>query len=364
MLSLDVLRGLAMVGVVAVHTLRPRAGGLPLVPWALIANGARGVQLFFVVSVVLALRSLERRAAAGDTSATRYWFRRWLRLAPLFYLALAAWLVRYAVVPRGWRPSAPPIDVPNVVAHLAFLHALSPWWINSIMGIEWALGILALFYLAAPWLARLGRSPGLATAAFALTAVVGVGATLALDRTDPIGNAYLWHDFLGISPLAQAPVLMAGVVAFACDRAVRGMPRGRIARLSAFGGGVVVAGLMATGLVPVPKVVLVLLFGVAFAAVAFAVMGLPSPGGLVATAAAWLGKRTYGVYLFHLFVLAALVWAVPRLTGLPDTLALRFALLPLVLLSSGLVAEALERVVERPVVAWAERGGGKARRAG
>jgi peptidoglycan/LPS O-acetylase OafA/YrhL len=234
--------------------------------------------------------------------------------------------------------------------------ALSPYWINNLMGIEWALGVLALFYAAVPWLSRVVRSAEAALVAFALTALAAVGGTLALVRLDPLGDPALWRDFLNISPLAQAPALMAGVAVFMFDRRAAGRRWERRARIIALAGGASVAALLATGLVPLPRVVLVLLFGVAFAAVVFGAMRLPLRRAPV-RALAWLGGRTYGVYLFHLFVLGALLWAAARLTGLPDSLPMRVGLLPVVVAVSAVVAAVAERYAERPAVRWGERVG-------
>jgi peptidoglycan/LPS O-acetylase OafA/YrhL len=347
--ALDVLRGIAMVGVVTVHTLGPFVEVLPPVRAAVLTNGRRGVQLFLVVSVVLALRTLEARREP----AVRYLTRRWLRLAPLFYLALAVTLARYTVWPRHWPPGSPPVTPVNIAAHAAFVFAASPWWINSVMGIEWALGVLALFYLAAPALARAVRGLG---AAFALLAALVVTAALALPRLallDPIGDAAVWRDWLGIGP-AQLPVLAVGVVVWHADRALAGSPAGRPARAGALAVGIAATALLATGLPPVPRLLLPSAFGIALGAVVLGAMRLCAGRDAVSRSLAFLGGCSYGVYLFHVLVLHAFVALLPRTAGLPDGIALRWALLPVVLAASAGLAALLRRGVERPAIAWGE----------
>jgi peptidoglycan/LPS O-acetylase OafA/YrhL len=347
--ALDVLRGLAMLGVVAVHTLGPVGWRLPPTAASLVANAARGVQLFVVISVVLALGSLEQRGT-GSSSLRRYWFGRWLRLAPLFYMALAATLARDAIWPRQWPAGSPPVDALNVGAHFAFLHALSPAWVNSIMGVEWTIGLLALFYLAAPLLRRLVRGVPGSLVFLALTAAAAL-AVPWLGSLAPAGQAALWNDWLGLT-VAQLPVIAAGFLVWHADRALSASTHGgaRI-RLAALITGLLLAAVFATGAVPLARHLVPGVFGLAWAAVVVGAMRLPLSGTSTA-AFAWLGRTSYGTYLFHMLVLQAAVAWVPRLLGLPDGVAMRLALLPAVLVASAAISWGLAAAVEGPVAEW------------
>src|SRR5437870_5372237 len=83
---IDVLRGIAILMVVVVHTslsvpaLSPKIRNVA-------AFGQMGVQLFFLVSAYTLARSLTLRSDESSGLA-RYFIRRWFRIAPLYLCAI------------------------------------------------------------------------------------------------------------------------------------------------------------------------------------------------------------------------------------------------------------------------------------
>ncbi|TMK34630.1 MAG: acyltransferase [Actinobacteria bacterium] len=90
--ALDGVRGIAILAVVSLH-----AFGQP-------AEGALGVDLFFVLSGFLITSLLLERRQRGDTSLRRFYARRALRLLPALFAMLTA--SRPRGIPRRSRTSS------------------------------------------------------------------------------------------------------------------------------------------------------------------------------------------------------------------------------------------------------------------
>ena len=90
MRSLDALKGIAILGTVMVHATDSFRMELPKLVGNLTYEGARGVQLFFIIAAFLTFRSLNRRQEKWE-GFSGYWkwvLSRYVRLAPLFWLLL------------------------------------------------------------------------------------------------------------------------------------------------------------------------------------------------------------------------------------------------------------------------------------
>ncbi len=120
--ALDAVRGAAILGVVATHSLTAtisvtQSEAFPPMLFRLFADGLFGVQLFFVLSGFL-LFLLYRDAV--DYSSATYWGRRVARIWPLWIVFVVAY---YAVI--GAPPDGPAPAVAMILS-LLFLGWLSP----------------------------------------------------------------------------------------------------------------------------------------------------------------------------------------------------------------------------------------------
>lgn len=142
--SLDGLRALSVLMVVAAHVNGSLARLIPFIPfWLYLVWGALGVQTFFVISGFLITHLLLKELNATRTiSLKHFYFRRALRIFPAFYVYLAVCL---AVTLAGWVPG-------NL---RAFLVAGTYTWNYLGGGSEllvhtWSLSLEEQFYLLWP----------------------------------------------------------------------------------------------------------------------------------------------------------------------------------------------------------------------
>jgi peptidoglycan/LPS O-acetylase OafA/YrhL len=147
MISLDVLRGIAIVMVLVVHA-----------PWPnwllhgycgrLIQIGSHGVDLFFVLSGYLISRLLfAELSRTGSIRVVRFWLRRGFKIWPSYYVAYlsaagiqALWAVSYS---RAFSFS----DLcawPNWVFVQNYIHPEARWFAS------WSLAIEEHFYTVVP----------------------------------------------------------------------------------------------------------------------------------------------------------------------------------------------------------------------
>jgi peptidoglycan/LPS O-acetylase OafA/YrhL len=140
--QVETARVLAMAAIFLFHlwSVAPDAVG----GWAgvVLSQGYLGVVVFnLITGLVLAWPHLgpARRPIPGLGEFLR---RRFLRIVPAYYLALALWAGVAALV----GPEPPPPR--SVVAHLLFVHTLLPAEFFSIVPAYWWLGLLAELYLA------------------------------------------------------------------------------------------------------------------------------------------------------------------------------------------------------------------------
>ena len=156
--NINLLRAFAAIAVVVYHVIEyanwssfPATG--PLLTFRI---GWIGVDLFFVISGFVITRSalaLWRQDAADFRR--RYWARRLSRIVPLYLLTGVLWIVLFK--PSFFDPPATHW-LWQIASHLTFTHSFWPVTYHSINGVNWTLALEMQFYLTVailvPWLAR------------------------------------------------------------------------------------------------------------------------------------------------------------------------------------------------------------------
>jgi peptidoglycan/LPS O-acetylase OafA/YrhL len=285
--ELDCLRFLAFLLVFLFHA-SGSAGGP-----AILATGAYGVDLFFLLSAYLITDLfLRERRAAGDIDVPAFYWRRILRIWPLYFAFIAVVVVAGRAVPQIQMPAA---------AAVALTFFYGNWYLTthpffSPAGILWSVSIEEQFYLCAPWIMRAFTGRRLLWVIAALIPLAAVARLLLLASGR--GDAIWYSTIARLDPIAigilAALLLRGNVPAFAM------MLRGGVAvggLLSLWLAAGPLHGQHPTGIVdgslsyPVAALGALALF--------LALIGAP----LAWRPVSYLGRISYGLYVFHLLAL-------------------------------------------------------------
>jgi peptidoglycan/LPS O-acetylase OafA/YrhL len=335
---LDDLRAVAAALVFTCHLAREWVAAHdsgPLAPQA--QNlGRFGVAIFFVISGLVIYRPFVAARGAGRAlDLRRYALRRAARIVPAYWLALGV----LAVVLPGEVPGVRSGEWPSFFGFANIYTGTH----NSGLAVGWTLCIEVSFYVAAPLLAlAIGRLPSKRAGRLELALLAGLAlGAVAIRQTGPtviasgtLAGYFGWFAIgmalarLSCSERRRLPArelwLAAGVGYVLLALVVRvepGTATGATAVIE-YGG----LGLLAA-LVVAPAI------------------GDPAGGKL-----AWLGDRSYGVYLWHLPIVA---WLAGTMANPAQCVAASVAL-------TLLVAHLSYVIVERPLMLASQRG----RRAG
>ncbi len=361
----DPLRAIAAFGVLFGHTfsyaligtghmdlIGKDAPGMGFLKWP-VAAGPELVFLFFTLSAYLIGRPFIRSFVEGSAfpSPVRYLKHRFLRIVPAYWVVLTLCLLLIAVPSKPFGPVAE-----------AYLFLLD-WYqspIEGTMAQAWTLRVEVRFYLALPifaallvWLARragprLGRSAR-CWIVIVLSAAWGVGTILATGGVNPFTNgAGLLHTAFAFAP----GLMLAGIELLPFKASSLRRPAIAYTAVAA----VLIAGSL--WLYPWTKVLLgdvqsfrfrelILLTMIFGGLLVWQWSGRATWRVLDNPVMRWFGSRSYGIYLLHLLVLNKtfeyLTWG--------DGYRRAFAvLLPATVILTGLAAELLYRLVERPAL--------------
>ena len=194
--GVDALRGIAASGVVIIHAIGICPLGVPFYGWST-SYLVLGVPLFFIISAFS--MSIAYRTGIGDVGAARrYAIRRILRIAPLFYVMLVAWIVYYKHL------GSPFPSFKTLFLNMSFLFGLVPSAQVSYVPAGWSIGVEMLFYALFPvvWLRR-GFLPAVVILLVAVTAVW----LLNHSQVKNDGGYFYWTNFA-----TNAPYFAIGLV--------------------------------------------------------------------------------------------------------------------------------------------------------
>ena len=290
--EIDGLRALAVSGVMLSHwapaLMKP------------INTGVTGVRLFFVISGFLITEILLRRRDVIATGASTlrqelktFYARRTLRIFPAYYAAIAVILM------IGWYRHG---EVEGVLWHVAFLtnvHIFQQAVWPAQFGRFWSLAVEEQFYLVWPAIVFLTPARALRPVlAAVILAAVGFRSALFLGGFDPKTQIALLLPAC-LDPLGFGALLAALV-----------HDRDRLSsRMLAWVGGASLFVWLAISIADMQdRLIGVVLNNFVLGALSFAILGA-LVSGRYPRAFAWLnwrplqfvGRRSYGVYLYHPF---------------------------------------------------------------
>ncbi len=353
--AIDAMRGYAIVGVVLAHTgqwTRPASA------WAiqLCANGALGVQLFFVASAFALFLSNERRHGHEARPTADFFIRRFCRIAPMFYAGLIFFVWLAGDRPRLWAPRG--VTPSDIGLTALFLHGWHPETINSVVPGGWSIAVEVSFYALLPLLFQLVTSRTRALGLLVFTLLLGRVAddwlAPVLTPAYPPGYAYLAENFRFFWIFGQLPVFALGVLLYYLLRDRRNRPDRPLGWLSLVAaGGVFAAIFWQLGPLAPPPLPAVVLVGVSCLLFGFALHQTQSPL-LVNPLTVFLGKISYSLYFVHFAVFQGLFRLWPAGLAVTGWWSTPLALL-LVLATAGAISAATYRWIELPGMALGRR---------
>ncbi len=184
----DALKGYAMLFVLMVHT--GAELDLPQLLLGIVRAGWCGVVLFFLISVFLSYNSLSfyfKKNQYSFVSCLKWIKNRFCFLIPLFYVAVCVGF--FYEKQSIWLGSETNITISNFLTHLFFVHGFFPRYSNSILYVEWFVGVLAIFTLLIPFLFKYVNSVFKALFLFALSSPVVYYLNEFLFRLKPFSDS-------------------------------------------------------------------------------------------------------------------------------------------------------------------------------
>lgn len=216
---IDALRGYAILAVLVVHSAQQ------VMPASHILKffrdfGIYGVQLFYVVSAFALFMSWHFRRNHEFSPIRNFFIRRLFRIAPMFWLVLAVFLVLEGTAPWYWAPNG--IAWWQVLSTIFFVNGFHPEAINAVIPGGWSVAVEMCFYLLLPLLFRYVVNLRAAFWFLAISLAIYIASQSAIDAifagVYPPEQQYLVKSFKYQNFLGQMPVFAMGVVAYFLGR--------------------------------------------------------------------------------------------------------------------------------------------------
>ena len=280
-----------------------------------------GVPLFFVVSAFSLAYGYEGKLSTKAQTA-EFYLRRVLRIAPLYYLAVAVQLI--SIKAQGY-------DMPSlgdIALSLGFVFNMSPHIVDGIAPASWSIGVEMLFYAAFPLLLAIATT--LPRAIF-LTAIFAAGAVAYAI----VGSKLKVNPSVVVHGVAfNLPYFGFGLIAFQLFR----LTPVRLGSYLTFGA--LALTVVAWAVAPIftrpdagvyRNVLYMAAWGAPFGLLCLG-MALRPPGVLSNPVTQFLGKISFGVYLAHPQVIFGLshLGVYDAIQGLPGGSGITFPLAVLV----------------------------------
>jgi peptidoglycan/LPS O-acetylase OafA/YrhL len=212
----DAMRGLAILLVILLHVtiVSPITTFSPLLT-KIIDDSPRGVQLFYIVSAFTLFYSLSMRTPDEKHAYRNFFLRRFFRIAPMWYTALAIFLILdYSLGVNTWLGDSSKAGIHNIMTHIFFIHGFYPYYINSIVPGGWSVAVEMIFYLFVPLLFKVITTLNRAVMFFVAVFVSSNLLNSYLTQHVLISSKSVWSDYLFFYLPNQLPVFFIGFILF------------------------------------------------------------------------------------------------------------------------------------------------------
>lgn len=294
---IDVMRGLAILMVVAVHTGIATQLASPVL-FHLSRFSQLGVQLFFVASALNLSLSMGARGATMR-EISKFYIRRYFRIAPLYYFGVVFYFSRILLlISSGSLKDVGPYEPFNILTNVLLVHGLYPPATNSIVPGGWSIGCEVLFYAIFPFVFRAVRGRRHALWFIAVSFALDLGALMILNSFGMLHYPVKNHSFYYFSLLNQLPVFGFGILLYYSALEVRKIPPWFNAAWSL---GLLILTFCiwhATFLAEISALLLPIVAGAAFYNLGRCFAGLSLTDSL-SRGLAHLGRKSFPIYVFH-----------------------------------------------------------------
>jgi peptidoglycan/LPS O-acetylase OafA/YrhL len=293
---LDAGRGIAILGVIAVHTVEHFSTGIPLLN-AVIGTGQFGVQLFYIISAYTMQHTLSSRVGRESRPIQNFWIRRYCRIAIPFWAGMAVY-ESFRAMHAGYYASLS-ADVFSLMTSFLLIQGFWPTSLSSIVPGGGTIAIEMIFYAIFPAIFCMRGSVTKLAICGCLVILLDHAVLRPLYRaTFVLFDAGLSaHDirvFFYYYVLNQCPTFLFGIYVYILR--TQGFRRSHLFAVIPF--------LLVYAIVS-PKLAAISLIGTGL------VLGLSQmkspPTWLI-----WVGRYSYSLYLFHFAVLNLLIIGMER----------------------------------------------------
>jgi exopolysaccharide production protein ExoZ len=293
---LDVARGLAILGVMAVHTSQQFKvdGFLDRLFFA----GQFGVQLFFVVSAFTMCLTLEQRFCKDQRPFLAFWVRRFSRLAVPMWVAMFVYSLFFLAGNTNFVSKT--LDPLVLLLTATLLNGLSPVAFNAVVPGGATIATEALFYLVFPLIYPLRhRVSALAILCVAIVVFDQVifrpSVSWLVEFSGSVDESVL-KNFFHYGLIKQLPVFLIGMIVFTLVQRPRTPSRLELVFVVLAGAAFSLGSTWLAGVAVVAGVIVWLLWR----------------RSISSAFVSWLGRCSYSLYLFHFAIVNAVIAWLPR----------------------------------------------------
>jgi exopolysaccharide production protein ExoZ len=334
---LQILRFFAAAAVVLAHAscaARPNPHGGLCVFYFPTEIGVAGVDVFFVLSGFIITHT--GPLASVRPSGARFFWRRWSRVAPIYYLLSIPWVAQAAMMGR--------LNWPQTVDTFLFWPAAGPSLVTPYLLAGWTLSYEMIFYTTVSALLVGGRlRRNLAILAVLLAGLVALRQVSAWNPVRVATSPYFLEFAAGAALAWLWPRLNTAPIAFGIG--LIGLGTAIFVFEAAYGAAHSAFAL--NSLAETSVLSRVALFGPpAAAVVAGACICNRAMSGVLARALAWLGDASYSTYLSHSMAVPIFTYLWFAAFGVTSP----WLTTPVVIAASLAVGAAAYVFIERPIL--------------
>jgi peptidoglycan/LPS O-acetylase OafA/YrhL len=288
------MRGIAVLGVVLVHSAvstQDKSSNYYLFSFI----GQRAVELFYIVSAFTLFLARDTHRGHEHFPTSNFFIRRFFRIAPLYYVAIALNLFLHGLRPNFG--SAHALSIMDVVLALLFLNAWKPNAFNSVAIGGWSVALEAMFYLMLPFLYR--KITSLRSSVSLLLGLILVCPAITYLAWSRATEEYRGYFLLWLP--VHLPVFCMGITGYFVVKQLRGLTMTDTERRALSMFFLILSGSVLAGCLPPSNGnFYATCFGFLLAVLS---CSLQPWKFLVNPVTVFLGKISFSIYLLHFFVL-------------------------------------------------------------